>query len=132
MKEIIYIFIGVTVSIIIQINYGYLIIIFINNIKITLGGWFIMKELSKKGFQVGDILPLALVIVVAGVGIGFGLQVLGDVQADMTALSAEANATGDTITAVAKFSSKLGIIVTVIVAAILIGILVRYLMRPGQ
>lgn len=84
---------------------------------------------GKKGFQVGDILPLALVIVVAGIGIAFGLQVLGDVKSDMTASSAEANATGDTITAVAKFSSKLGIIVTVIVAAILIGILVRYLMR---
>lgn len=90
-----------------------------------------MKQLSKKGFQVGDILPLALVIVVAGIGIAFGLQVLGDVKSDMTALSEEANATADTIDAVAKFSSKLGIIVTVIVAAILIGILVRYLMRPN-
>jgi hypothetical protein len=85
---------------------------------------------SKKGFQVGDILPLALVIVVAGVGIAFGLNILGDVKGDMTPASAEYNATGDTITAVAKFSSKLGIIVTVIVAAILLGILVRYLMNP--
>ena len=86
---------------------------------------------SKKGFQVGDILPLALVIVVAGVGIAFGLNILGDVKGDMTPASAEYNATGDTITAVAKFSSKLGIIVTVIVAAILLGILVRYLMNPN-
>ena len=86
---------------------------------------------SKKGFQVGDILPLALVIVVAGVGIAFGLNILGDVKSDMTTDSAEYNATGDTITAVAKFSSKLGIIVTVIVAAILLGILVRYLMNPN-
>jgi len=83
----------------------------------------------KKGFQVGDILPLALVIVVAGIGIAFGLNVLGDVKGDMTVDSAEYNATGDTLTAVSKFSDKLGIIVTVIVAAILIGILVRYLMR---
>ena len=88
-----------------------------------------MKEMGNRGFQVGDILPLALVIVVAGIGIAFGLNVLGDVKGDMTADSAEYNATGDTITAVAKFSDKLGIIVTVIVAAILIGILVRYLMR---
>lgn len=88
-----------------------------------------MKQMKKKGFQVGDILPLALVIVVAGIGIAFGLNVLGDVKGDMTADTAEYNATGDTITAVAKFSDKLGIIVTVIVASILIGILVRYLMR---
>ena len=101
------------------------------------------KTLGKKGFDVGDILPLALIIVVAGIGIGFGLQVLGDVQDDIiddtancnstvtTACGEAFNATSDTITAVGKFSSKLGIIVTVIVAAILIGILVRYLMRPG-
>lgn len=84
---------------------------------------------GKKGFQVGDILPLAMVIVVAGIGIAFGLNVTGDVQDDMTTDSAEYNATADTIVAVGKFSSKLGIIVTVIVAAILIGILTRYLMR---
>lgn len=81
----------------------------------------------KAKFQVQDILPLALTIVVAGVGIAYGLNVLGDVKGDMTTNSAEYNATGDTITAVGKFSSKLGLIVTVIVAAILIGVLVRYL-----
>lgn len=86
-------------------------------------------DMKKKGFSVGDILPLALVIVVAGIGIAFGLSVLSDVQGDMTTDSAAYNATGDTLTAVAKFSDKLGIIVTVIVAAILIGLLVRYLMR---
>jgi len=79
-------------------------------------------------FQVQDILPVALTIVVAGIGLAYGLNVLGDVKSDMTVNSSEANATQDTITAVAKFPSKLGLIVTVIVAAILIGILVRYLM----
>lgn len=79
-------------------------------------------------FQVQDILPIALTIVVAGIGLAYGLNVLGDVQDDMTSNSDEYNATGDTITAVAKFPSKLGLIVTVIVAAILIGVLVRYLM----
>ena len=84
--------------------------------------------IGKKGFQVGDILPLALTIVVAGIGLAYGLSVLGDVKSDQTENSAEYNATGETIDAVAKFPSKLGLIVTVIVAAILIGILVRYLM----
>lgn len=83
---------------------------------------------KKAKFTVQDILPLALTIVVAGIGIAYGLSVLGDVKSDMTAGSAEANATGDTIVAVSKFSSKLGLVVTVVVAAILIGILVRYLM----
>lgn len=84
------------------------------------------KQVAK--FQVGDILPLALTIVVTGIGVAYGLNVLADVKADMTVNSAEYNATGEAITAVAKFPSKLGLIVTVIVAAILIGILVRYLM----
>lgn len=79
-------------------------------------------------FNIGDLLPLALTIVVAGIGIAYGLNVLGDVKGDMTANTAEYNATGSTITAVAKFPSKLGLIVTVVVAAVLIGILVRYLM----
>jgi len=83
---------------------------------------------QKAKFQVGDILPLSLTIVVAGIGMAYGLNVLGDVQSDMTANSAEYNATGDAITAVAKFPTKLGLIVTVVVAAILIGILVRYLL----
>ena len=84
--------------------------------------------MEKAKFQVGDILPLSLTIVVAAIGMAYGLNVLGDVQSDMTTNSAEYNATGDGITAVAKFPSKLGLIVTVIVAAILIGILVRYLL----
>lgn len=79
-------------------------------------------------FNIQDILPIALTIVVAGIGLAYGLNVLSDVKSDMTANTAEYNATADTITAVAKFPSKLGLIVTVVVAAILIGILVRYLM----
>lgn len=85
-------------------------------------------EKEKAKFQVQDILPLALTIVVAGIGLAYGLNVLADVRDDMTANTAERNATVDTIDAVAKFPDKLGLIVTVIVAAILIGILVRYLM----
>lgn len=84
-------------------------------------------EQQKANFEVGDILYLALTLVVAGIGIAFGLSVLADTKADFTANSAEANATQDTIVGVSKFTSKMGLIATVIVAAIVIGILVRYL-----
>lgn len=117
------------------------------------------KRKRSAAFQVQDILPLALTIVVAGIGLAYGLSVVGDVKNDMgpdscadnppasgyttyvesTGLCTNGslslspvdgyfNATSDTITATAKFPDKLGLIVTVIVAAILIGILVRYLM----
>lgn len=100
-------------------------------------------------FEVGDILYLALTLVVAGIGIAFGLNVLSETKPDMcnsgytynstgencylnsngsvTETTAQLNATKDTITGVAKFSSKMGLIATVLVAAIVIGILVRYL-----
>lgn len=82
---------------------------------------------NKAYMQVSDILPLSLTLVVAGIGIAFGLSVLSDTRDDFTANTAEYNATSDTITGVSKFSSKMGLIATVIVAAIVIGLLVRFL-----
>lgn len=106
-------------------------------------------------FEVQDILPISLTIIVAGIGIAYGLSVLGDLKDDFgdsacatsppnanasfatyttydtatgmctngshyrAATEDYFNASGDNITAVAKFPSKLGLIVTVIVAAIL-------------
>ena len=84
-------------------------------------------EKQNAHFDVSDILYLALTLVVAGIGVAYGLSVLSDVKAGFTANTAEYNATEDTITGVSKFSDKFGLIATVVVAAILIGILVRYL-----
>lgn len=84
------------------------------------------KKIAK--FQVGDLLPIGMTIVVLGIGLAYGLKVMGDVSSDMTANSAEKNATTDTIAAVAQIPSNLGTIVSVIVAAVVIGILVTYLM----
>jgi Na+-transporting methylmalonyl-CoA/oxaloacetate decarboxylase gamma subunit len=78
-------------------------------------------------FQIGDLLPIGMTIVVLGIALAYGLQVMGDVKADMTANSMEANATEDAITAVAKLPEKLPTIVTVVVAAVIIGILITYL-----
>ncbi len=82
----------------------------------------------KAKFQIQDMLPIALTLVVLGIGVAYGLSVMEDVQGDMTADSYAYNATGDAITGVAKLPEKLPLITTVIVAAIIIGILVRYLM----
>ncbi len=86
-----------------------------------------MRQLTKKGFNINSILPVALVFVVTGIAIAYGLQVLGDVQSDMTSGSKEYNATADTIDAVAKFPAKLGLLATIVIAAIVLMILVRYL-----
>ena len=78
-------------------------------------------------FQIGDILPIAMVLVVAGIAISFGLNVQEDVQDDMTTDSAAYNASGDAIDGVATLAEKLPIIATVVAAAIIIGVLIRYM-----
>ena len=83
---------------------------------------------KKHKFQIGDMLPIALTLVVLGIGVAYGLNVMEDVKDDFTANTAGYNATGNAIDGVAKLPEKLPLIVTVIVAAIIIGILVRYLM----
>lgn len=87
-----------------------------------------VKKDDRQEFQIGDLLPIGITIVVLGIALAFGLQVVGDVQTDMTANSAEYNATADTITGVSKLPTKLPIIVSVVVAAVIIGILLRYLL----
>jgi len=82
----------------------------------------------KMEFDIGNLLPIGLTIVVLGIALAYGLQVMGDVQDDMTANSSEANATADAILGVAKIPDKLPMIVTVVIAAVIIGIIVRYLM----
>jgi len=85
------------------------------------------NKIMETQFQIGDLLPIGMTIVVLGIALAYGLQVMGDVKSDMTTNSAEANATGDAIEAVAKLPEKLPTIVTVVIAAVIIGILVTYL-----
>ena len=101
-------------------------------------------------FNIQDMLPIALTLVVTGIGIAYGLNVMGDMRDDFvaeetltascnnslnggtgsvyTGCGSSYNASEDAISGVAKLPEKMPIIVNVIVAAIIIGILVRYLM----
>jgi Na+-transporting methylmalonyl-CoA/oxaloacetate decarboxylase gamma subunit len=83
--------------------------------------------MEKVKFQVKELLGIGMTLVVLGIGLAYGLQVMGDVRDDMTAGSAESNATADAITGVSKIPEKLPTIATVVVAAVIIGILVNYL-----
>lgn len=78
-------------------------------------------------YNVGDLLGVGMSLVVLGIGLAYGLNVIADVEADFTTGSYEANATLETKAAIYKIAAKLGLIVTVILAAVIIGILVRYL-----
>ena len=96
-------------------------------------------------FEIQDLLPIGLTFVVAGIGLVYGLSVMGDIKTDMatkntqtadcnissgtyTGCDYDTNASIDAIKGVAKIPEKLPLIATVIVASVIIGILVRYLM----
>jgi len=88
------------------------------------------QEVAELG--IGDILGGAFTIGVTVIGVAYMLEVAGDVRDDMTASSAEQNATIEGITALSKIPEKLGTIVTIFMAAVLIGLLVRYLWIRGS
>lgn len=78
-------------------------------------------------FTVGDLLTVAITFVVIAVAIVIGTNITGDLRADFTDNSAEYNATIHGDTALRNISSKLGLLATVIVFAILLGIVIRYM-----
>jgi hypothetical protein len=101
-------------------------------------------------FDVQDLLPIGLLFVVTGIGIAYGISVMGSIKTDYSTTGYKPtqaggcnsthqsgcgyafNASRDAITATGVFSSKFSLIATVIVAAIIIGILVKYLMVRNQ
>ena len=110
-----------------------------------------MNQKKVLEFEIRDLLPIGFVFIVAGIGIAYGLNVMGDVKDDMaqdcpdgytynttsaictnsthhSVESSYLNASQDSITGVAKIPEKLPLIATVVVAAVIIGILVRYLL----
>jgi len=82
---------------------------------------------SKKGFAVGDMLPLGMTIVVLGIALSLGLTVLADFKSDQTSGTYAYNGTADAEQGLNKFTSYLPTIGLVIVVAVIIGIIVRYL-----
>lgn len=89
-----------------------------------------MKQTQVALYDIQDLWPVALVFIVTGIGIAYGLDVMTDIKADFntdgnaSTRNIQENATQDAIDAVAKFPEKMGILATVIIAAIVIGVLV--------
>ena len=69
------------------------------------------------------LIAIGLGVVSVALISAFGLQLMGEVQSDMTENSSEYNATGDGITALAKIPGKLGIIVLAFVIVVVISII---------
>tara|TARA_Y100000310_G_C20639552_1_gene793110 strand:+ start:548 stop:835 length:288 start_codon:yes stop_codon:yes gene_type:complete len=82
---------------------------------------------KKKGYQIGDLLPLAITFVVIAVAISLGADVLDDIQGTQDANSTAYNATGYGLQSMNTFAKWLPTIALVIVIAVIIGILIVYL-----
>lgn len=81
-------------------------------------------KMSKKGIlSIGNIPSIVMVLAMSGLILAFVLQVLGEVKADMSAGSDEANTTQDTITGLGKIGNKFGLFGTIVAIGVIIGLL---------
>jgi len=88
-------------------------------------------ELVEDFFQIQELIGIGMTFIVLGIALTYGLVVMSDVRGDINETSdpeAYAAAT-DSIEAVGELSTAQGLIITVVVAAVILGILVVYLWK---
>ncbi len=88
-----------------------------------------MQEIKYKEikYSVQELLGVGFTLVVLGIGMAYGIDVVADIRDDFTEGTAERNATENTITGLGKITEKIETIAVVVVASVIIGILVTYL-----
>ena len=82
-----------------------------------------MENKNNVGLGLGSLIGIGVTLVVAAIVLIFGIDVLADIRDDFTSGTSERNASEDAITGIAKLPEKYPILVSVIVAALIIGIL---------
>ena len=89
------------------------------------------NELAEDYFQLTELVGIGMTFIVLGIALTYGLVVQSDVRGDINQTSdPEAyQAATDSINAVGELSSSQGLIITVVVAAVILGILVVYLWK---
>lgn len=93
-----------------------------------------MKQIvkSKKGYTVGDLLPLGIAFVVISIALSIGATVVTDVRSDQTSGTVAYNISTAGLDSLQTFADWLPTIALVVVAAIIIGIIIVYLARRFQ
>ena len=90
------------------------------------------KAKTMKGnFSIGDIGPIAIVLVVAIIMVAVGAMILGEMNETVTDANASA-VLSDGLSAISDFSSWFDTIVVVIVAVILLGLVYMLMQRRGS
>ena len=88
-----------------------------------------LKE--KKGYELRALIGLGVTFVVIAIVLSFGGTILDDIQDGQTANDADYNATGYGLSAIEEFASWLPTLAIIVVAAVIIGIIIRYFMVGG-
>lgn len=94
--------------------------------------WTKDNSYEAQGLGLGDLTPVAILLVVVVVAVAIGAYILNTIGTTFTANSAAANVTTKGTAALATFSNWFTIIAIVVVAAIVIGLLVRSFYGGGQ
>lgn len=88
--------------------------------------------MNKKGYQLRDLLPVALIFVVATIAISIGADVIDNVQASQTSGTAAYNVSDFGLGAMEELGSWLPTLALVVAAAIVIGVLVFSFAMGGR
>lgn len=83
-----------------------------------------VNRMNKKGYQLKDLLPIALLFVVATIAISIGADIVTEVQTGQTSGTYAYNVSGYGLTSMDELGSWLPTIALVVAAAIVIGVLV--------
>ena len=78
----------------------------------------------KKGYKLNDLLPIALIFVVATIAIAIGASIIDSVQSDQTSNSVAYNISGFGLEGMTELGSWMPTLALVVSAAIVIGVLV--------
>ena len=78
-------------------------------------------------FTIQELLGVGFTLVVLGIGLAYGLDVMADVQGDFAADSAQDMAIDNATAGIANIAKRIPTIATIVVAAVVIGILITYL-----
>jgi len=83
-------------------------------------------EVKTSEFRIQDMFAIGMIFVVTGIAIAYGLNAQEDVRGDLTAGTDAHTAIGHSINGTKKLAEKQPLIATIVVAAIVIGVLVTY------
>jgi len=90
-----------------------------------------MKLKKKRGFELRNLASLSITFVVLAIILSFGATILDNLQDTQTSGDGDWNATDSGLDSIEEFSDWLPTLALIVVAAVIIGIIVRFFAFGG-